>query len=209
MTRSRLTRYALPLALLLPTVLLTSLRAEETITPLFQTVDLNVGESAVVQLSDGTTARVKVVDLNERRDTLRGSVRDARVKLEVNGKPVTLTAAMYHLPVAVGGVQVDCPVTGGYTVKSSKNNVWALEKDVRLRLWPAGSPWLRPNTFSNPVGLRWFSSDTQMANDPCYVNACEIPGLTATYYHYGLDFGGAEGMVKVLAATDGLVVSAA
>jgi len=47
-----------------------------------------------------------------------------------------------------------------------------------------------------------------MANVPCYVNACDIRGQKSIYYHYGLDFGGPEGMVEVVAATDGLVVSA-
>ena len=48
-----------------------------------------------------------------------------------------------------------------------------------------------------------------MANDPTYVNGDEQPATTSIYYHYGLDFGGAEGLVEVAAATDGLVVSAA
>ena len=88
-------------------------------------------------------------------------------------------------------------------------NAWALEKDARLRLWPAGSPWIEPGTFSYPVRQRWFASDTQMANEPVYVDGAELPGKTDIYYHYGLDFGGAEGLVEVVAATDGLVVSAA
>jgi len=58
-----------------------------------------------------------------------------------------------------------------------------------------------------PVKERWFASDTQMANEPCYVNACDIPGQKNVYYHYGLDFGGAEGLVEVVAATGGIFVS--
>src|SRR5690606_29180659 len=34
------------------------------------------------------------------------------------------------------------------------------------------------------------------------------PANMTIYYHYGLDIGGAEGQVDVIAATDGLVVSA-
>jgi murein DD-endopeptidase MepM/ murein hydrolase activator NlpD len=48
-----------------------------------------------------------------------------------------------------------------------------------------------------------------MANEPVFVDGGELPGKTNIYYHYGLDFGGAEGLVEVVAATDGLVVSAA
>jgi murein DD-endopeptidase MepM/ murein hydrolase activator NlpD len=47
-----------------------------------------------------------------------------------------------------------------------------------------------------------------MSNEPSYVDGGEKPGMTGNiYYHYGLDIGGAEGLVDVVAATDGLVVS--
>jgi hypothetical protein len=46
-----------------------------------------------------------------------------------------------------------------------------------------------------------------MANEPCYVNACEDPKSRSIYYHYGLDFGGCEGLAEVTAATDGLIAS--
>jgi murein DD-endopeptidase MepM/ murein hydrolase activator NlpD len=46
-----------------------------------------------------------------------------------------------------------------------------------------------------------------MANEPTYVDGGEQPGRGNVYYHYGLDIGGAEGLVDVVAATDGLVVS--
>jgi murein DD-endopeptidase MepM/ murein hydrolase activator NlpD len=39
------------------------------------------------------------------------------------------------------------------------------------------------------------------------VDGGEDPLVKQIYYHYGLDMGGAEGMVDVVAATDGLVVS--
>ncbi len=58
-----------------------------------------------------------------------------------------------------------------------------------------------------PVKTRWFASMTQMANEPVYVDGGEIPANLKIYYHAGLDMGGAEGLVEVVAATDGLVVS--
>lgn len=178
-------------------------------TPLVRAVDLNVGEEAEVELCDGSRARVKLLDLKETRDSVRGAVRKAVVKVEVNGQPTELVAASYHLPTTIAGVRIDCAVTKGYTEASSKANVWGLLKDARLRLWPAGSPLVDPATFSYPVKLKWFASDTQMANVPVFVDGGEVPGRRQTYYHYGLDFGGAEGMVEVVSATDGLVVSAA
>ena len=183
-------------------------RADETPTlePLLRVVDLNVGEQSEVELSNGKTATVKLLGLEEIRDTLRGAVREARVTVEVNGRKATLVAAYYRLPVTVGDVQIDCAVTKG-CVQEGKNP-WELDADARLRLWPAGSPWIRPGTFTYPAAQRWFASDTQMANDPVHVDGGEIPANKSIYYHWGLDIGGTEGMVEVMAATDGIVMSA-
>ncbi|MGD0091625.1 MAG: PKD domain-containing protein [Planctomycetota bacterium] len=177
-------------------------------TPLFRTLDLDLGETQETELADGSKARVKLLDLRETRDSVCKSLREVRVTVAVNGTPVTLSSANYRLPLTVGGVQIDCSVTRGYAT-GSKENVWTLEKDARLRLWPAGSSWIEPGTFQYPVRQRWFASDTQMANEPVFVDGGERPGGAKPYYHYGLDFGGAEGLVEVVAATDGTVVSAA
>lgn len=182
---------------------------EPTRTPLVRTVDLNVGESAEVELCDGSKATVKLIELQETRDTVRAAVRRAVATIEANGQRVQLVAAAYNLPTTIAGVRIDCAVTQGYTDGSTPKNVWGLEKDARLRLWPAGSPLVDPATFSYPVKMKWFASDTQMANVPVFVDGGEVPHRRQTYYHYGLDFGGAEGLVDVLAATDGLIVSAA
>src|SRR5262249_12751056 len=103
----------------------------------------------------------------------------------------------------------DCPITKGCLKDSKKDtNTWGLERDGRLRLWPADSPLLRPGTFVYGVKQRWFASGTQMANEPVFVNGDDTPSERGRiYYHFGLDIGGAEGMADVVAATDGLVVS--
>ena len=176
--------------------------------PLLRSVDLNLGEVQDVELAGGAKARVKLLALDEKRDALRDAVREARVKIEVNGVTATLGAANYHLPVTVGGVQVDCAVTRGYNANCNEDK-WGLHKDARLRLWPAGSPWMEPGTFGYPLQQRWFASGTQMANEPCHVDGGDLPANKNIYYHDGLDFGGCEGQVEVIAATTGLVVSAA
>jgi hypothetical protein len=180
---------------------------EPTRTPLVRVVDLNVGESQEVVLCDGSKAKVKVLDVQETRDTVCDAVRAAQVNVEVNGKPMTLVSAMYHLPQTVAGVQIDCSITKGY-LQNSNTDAWGLVKDVRLRLWPAGSTLVAPGTFVYPLKQRWFASGTQMANEPVHVDGGEKPGPRKIYYHYGEDFGGAEGMVDVVAAVDGLVVAA-
>ena len=193
----------------IPAVLLTisvslALGAElPAIDPLVRTVDLNVGAQTKVELSDGTSASVKLLGVKEKRDSVRGALRRVTVEVEVNGHRAELVSATYHLPTTVGSVQIDCPITKGYVQPGS--NQWSLDADVRLRLWPAGSPWIRPGTFSYPVNQRWFASHTLMANQ---LGDDERPDDKTYYYHWGLDFGGAERMVDVLAATDGVVVSA-
>jgi murein DD-endopeptidase MepM/ murein hydrolase activator NlpD len=180
------------------------------ITPPFVTVDLNIGESQAVTLA-GKQVAVKLLDLKETSDSLRSAVRRAEATVDVAGQQVTLVSANYNLPVTAGGVQIDCPITRGYTKNSTKTTgglaPWGLVKDARLRLWPAGSPWLNPGTFQYPAKQAWFASQTQMANEPTYVDGGERPGTGNVYYHYGLDIGGAEGLIDVVAATDALVVS--
>src|SRR5436305_13920315 len=47
-----------------------------------------------------------------------------------------------------------------------------------------------------------------MATEPSFVDGGEAPGNKKIYYHYGLDSGGAGGMVDVIAAAAGRVISA-
>ena len=180
--------------------------SEPTIDPLLRTVDLDIGQEADVTLGDGSSVNLRLLDIEEIRDDLRHAVRLARATVVVNRQRVTITSANYNLPVKVGNVQIDCAVTRG-CVQPDKNP-WALDADARFRLWPADSKWIRPGTFVYPAKQRWFASDTQMSNEPTFVDGGERPARKEIYYHWGLDMGGAEGLVSVVAATDGLVVSA-
>lgn len=184
-----------------------------TMVPLVRTVDLDLGETADVTLADGKSVKVKLLELHETRDPIRNAIRLATVRVEVDGKPLTLESANYRLPQTSGLVQIDCPITKGYNtdsfVPNKRSDIWGLVKDARLRLWPAGSPLMSPGTFGYPVKQRWFAGLTQMANEPTYVDGGETPTNRRIYYHYGLDIGGSEAQVEVIAATDGQVVSAA
>ena len=173
--------------------------------PLVRVVDLNIEDSQEVRFHDGSRARISLVGLEEVRDTVRQAVRQARVHVQVNGRKATIPCGAYNLPATVAGVQLDCTVTKGY-LDNARSNTWGLDKEARLRLWPAGSPLLTPGTFVYPVKQRWFASDTQMANEPSFVDGSEEPSAKKVYYHYGLDIGGAEGITQVVSATAGLVV---
>ncbi len=178
----------------------------------FQTIDLNLGETTGVKLPNKTKATVRLVDVKETRDAIRLAVRHAEVVVEVDGKSIQLVSGNYRLPTPLEKVQIDCPVTRGYTMNASKgiagSNPWGLRKDARLRLFAANEPLLKPGTFTYPTDLRWFSSGTQMANEPVHVDGGEMPFNKNIYYHYGLDIGGTENLATVFAATDGIVLSA-
>ena len=135
---------------------------------------------------------------------MRAAIRSATVTVEINGSRHQLPSGNYHLPRTLAGVQIDCPITKGYRANSNRD-MWALAKDARLRLWPAGSPLITPGTFVYPLKQRWFATYTQMANEPTYVDGPEKPRVKKIYYHNDLDFGGTEGMVDVVAATDFLL----
>jgi len=175
------------------------------------TVDLAVGESCTYKLKNGKTKRITLVSYGETRDVFRNAVRDATVEIDVDGTRATLGVALYNLPRIVNGLKVDAAVTKGYLSNSGSPEVWDLDPDAdaRLRFWDPDQPLLEPGTFAYPVKQCWFASDTQMANDPCYVDGGEDPTRKSIYYHYALDFGGYDHLVPVVAATDGEVVSAA
>jgi murein DD-endopeptidase MepM/ murein hydrolase activator NlpD len=179
--------------------------AESKNQALVRAVDLNIGESQSVQLCDGSSAMVKLVTLHETRDAVRDAVRVARVSVEVNGKKGEIISGNYELPLVIAGIQIDSPITKGY-LSNAMANPWALEKDVRLRLWPGSSPLMAPGTFVYPVTQKWFAGPMQTGNEPVYVDGAERPVREKIYYHDGLDFGGAEGQVEILSATEGVVI---
>lgn len=58
--------------------------------PLLRAVDLNAGEAEELRLADAALVRVKLVDLQEIRDSVNHSVRGARVSVEVDGRKLVL-----------------------------------------------------------------------------------------------------------------------
>ena len=173
--------------------------------PLLRAVDINIGERMKVELHDGSVADVALVAVDRFTDSVFGAVRQVAVTIRVNGEKRTIYSGNYHLPVTIGKVQVDCPITIDYMDRAHQDS-WGLEKDARLRLWPAGSPYAWPGTFVYPVSQKWLASFTQYSNEPV-VDSSPPDKKKKIYYHSGSDFGGAEDMVEVFAATDGVVVS--
>ena len=140
--------------------------------PIFRTVDIDRGQTQQVQLSNGKAVNVKLLDVQDERDSLRQAIRRSRVKIEINGTAATLVSGTYHLPITVGEVQIDCPVTKGYYDRHDTfEDSWGLDKDARVRIWPKDSPWMETGTFAYPVKQRWFASPTQIGNEPFAIAA--------------------------------------
>jgi murein DD-endopeptidase MepM/ murein hydrolase activator NlpD len=175
--------------------------------PIRIVTELDIGESQELTLTNGSKVELKLLEIEEVRDSLRNAIRGINVKVNLNGEEVTLGSGNYHLPVEVGGVQIDCPVVKNYYTNSNADR-WGLSKDARFRLWPKGSSYMNPGTFIYPVKQRWSASMSQSGNEPPYVDWGENPDNKNIYYHSGHDIGGAEGMDEIVSATDGLVVSA-
>ncbi len=168
---------------------------------------MDIGEMQRVELLNGESVEIKVLNMRHFTDNVAHAVRSVDVTVDIDGRTCVIHSGNYNLPVTIGDIRVDCPITKGYYENVRGRGPWGLVKDVRLRLWPADSPAITPGTFVYPVNQRWFASMTQMANEPTYVDGIELPG-DRIYYHNGLDFGGADGMTEVLSATDGLVITA-
>ncbi len=166
--------------------------------------ELNVGETQNVQLHNGKTVKLTLLEIGDSRDSIRGAIRSANARISVDGEEVTISSGNYNLPVVIGKVQIDCPVIKTYHSNTSRQ-LWALGKDARFRLWPEGSPLITPGTFMYPVRQKWFATKTQAGNAPVFENDPENKNV---YYHEGFDIGGTEGITEVVSATAGMVVSA-
>ena len=103
--------------------------------PLRSVVNLSIGESQKVGLVNGDTVQIKLIDVKEIHDELRDAVREAQVKVSIDGQEATIISGNYYLPQKVGSVRIDCPVTGGY-VKNVRIDDYGFEKDARIRIWP-------------------------------------------------------------------------
>jgi len=173
--------------------------------PLRSVVNLSIGESQDMLLVNGDHVNIKLIDVVEIHDELRDAVREAHVKVSVDGEEVTIISGNYYLPVRVGNVKIDCPVTGGY-VKNCRIDDYGFDKDARIRIWYEDSPYLTPGTFVYPVNQRWFADNSQMGNEPVFVDWGEHVSEKLIQYHPWTDFGGAEEMVEVFAAVAGTVI---
>ena len=172
--------------------------------------DLSLGECVDVTLADGVSRRITLKAVHEPRCAVRGVIRAPSIVVDVDGESAHVPAALYHIPQIVNGVKIGCSVTRGVAEGVGRHrDVYALDRDARIRCWAPDAPLFGPTPLVYPAKQRWFASLTQMANERCFVNACEASLVKPdeyVYYHYGLDVGGHDKAVPVVAAAAGHVV---
>ena len=95
--------------IILLAVLISAISCNKTrSTSLRVVMELNIGESNNVELNNGDIVNISLIEINEIRDSLRDAIREAYVRITVDGEEITLSSGNYNLPLTVGKIQIDC-----------------------------------------------------------------------------------------------------
>ncbi len=171
--------------------------------------DLALHETVQFTLSTGTHT-IQLLEVREPRCSVRGLIRFPSILVNINGEQAEIPAGLYHMPQIVNGVKIGCSVTRGVALAVGKHlDVYALDKDARIRCWAPSDPLFGPEPLVYPAKQTWFATMTQMANERTYVDGGELPPQDPNgyiYHHYGMDIGGHDKAVPIIAARGGLVV---
>ena len=173
-------------------------------------VDLDIGETTTVTLYDGTQATLTLKEVHYRKDPIRGAIREARLKVTVDGEEKWIVAGNYNLPVHFSKVKIDCPITSEYFKNGNfPEGMWKLTKDVRLRVWPVNKPVCPEGFFSFPLNEKLFTGNTNFGLEPVTIDHdAQKPNKNfKIYYHWGADMVGVKAVTEVLAAGDGKVIA--
>lgn len=179
-------------------------------TPYPMIADMNVGETVEFRFERrGTLHKLKLIDFKEEKDEFRGAVRSAKLNVEVNGEAFPVFCENYTLSkyIKEHRIQVECMATRGL-VDTGKENAWSLSKDVRIRISPYYFYHFAIGEFVYPLENPLFTGETQLGNEPVFVNGGEDIEDKKIYYHHGVDIGGMEGVEKVVSTTAGRVIEA-
>lgn len=164
-----------------------------------QIVWLNVGESYTFKLKNGVDRVVRLVSVQDHRDSVVSLVRRSDVRVEVDGKSLDLVAMPYVMPTETAGLRLQADTTSGYE---------NISKRVQISLWDATDPIVDAKRFAFPIhNFRILSHGTQAYNEPVHLGEGDDDPAGQRFYHdYGFDMGGYEGGEAVLSAVEGTVV---
>jgi len=162
-------------------------------------VYLDPGESITFKLKNGTEKQILLVSVKEYHDSVINLVRRADVKIEINGKPITLNCAPYEMPTKIEGLRIQADTTSAW---------FDIPKRVQFSIWDASDPIVDTNLFSFPLPeYTLFSHSTQAYNEPVHLGRGDGDPKGQCFYHnYGVDLAGYEGRQKVVSCIEGIVV---
>ncbi len=164
-----------------------------------QIVGLDVDETFTFKLNSGAERVIRLVSVQEHRDSVIGLVCSADVRIEIDGRPASLTCAPYVMPTETAGLRVQADTSSGW------GNT---PKRVQLSLWDAADPIVDTKCFGLPLRhFRLFSQGTQAYGEPVHLGAGDGDPQGQRFYHdYGFDNAGFEAREEVVSATEGTVV---
>lgn len=162
-------------------------------------VELDQGEPLTFKLRSGVERVIRVLSIQEHRDSVVHLMRRAEVRLDIGGEPSDLVCMPYVMPTEVAGLRIQVDSTSGWGNTS---------KAARLSIWDAVDPIVDTSRFGYPLyRCRLFSHGTQGYNEPVHLGlGDDDPGGGHFYHDYGFDTAGFEGRDEVISATDGQVV---
>lgn len=164
-------------------------------------LELNKGESAVVNMADGGSRIVKLLDYREHIEPYFESAKKRSIEaviaadltVEVNGVRKTFTGGPFRMPTTVNGVALLLNCTRNWTGGIDPD---PLAKDIRLEAREAELPWYEAERFSFPVrNYRWRIMNYQHTYLGIAVNQAKL------YYHRGEDFGMIPDLEQTLSIT--------
>lgn len=162
-------------------------------------VYLDIGESYCYKLKDGSEKLLRLLSVEEHRDSVVRLVRKADIDVEVNGKKLSIACAPFTMPTEISGMRILADATSAWH---------PLPKKVQFSLWDADDPIVRTERFGFPLcDYALFSHGMQAYNEVVHLGWLDgCPGGVAFYHDYGIDFAGYEGRQHVVSCTDGTVI---
>jgi murein DD-endopeptidase MepM/ murein hydrolase activator NlpD len=160
---------------------------------------MDEGIDQEVTLHSGQTFSIRVLSVQEQRDSVVGLIRRAHVRIALNGEQHDLVCAPYVMPTVIGDVRIQADTTSGFT---------ELPGRVQFSAWDAADVIVDLSKFCFPLpDYRLLSHGMQCYNEPVHLGRKDgDPEGRAFYHGYGIDFAGFEGGEAVVSCVDGRVV---
>ena len=164
-----------------------------------QIVCLDVNEEYQFKLKDGSRRSIRLVSVEEHRDSVIGKIRRAQVNVEINGKLLPLTCAPYVMPTETDRIRIQADTTSGWV---------SIPRRAQFSIWDANDPIVRTDRFGFPIqDYLLFSHGMQSYNEVVHLGWADgCPGGVKAYHNYGIDFAGYEGREEIITCTEGQVI---